>query len=125
MKIITAYRVRSKETMDILSEDATQPAISRDGKRVMYVTLSAPQINELWLSDVDGRNKVRIATGHELSTGSWAPDGFHLSFFESGVIGADKAYSVGADGRGLRQIPSIGAMPIAAIVWSQDQKSIY
>ena len=37
----------------------------------------------------------------------------------------DKAYTVGADGRGLRQIPSIGAMPIAAIVWSHDQKSIY
>ena len=40
---LTAYHVHSKESTDIVSEDATQPTISPDGKRVMYVTLPAAQ----------------------------------------------------------------------------------
>src|SRR6202167_1121662 len=35
---LTAYNVRSKQSVDIASETATQPSISPDGKRVMYVT---------------------------------------------------------------------------------------
>src|SRR6202050_702351 len=38
---LTAYDVHSKESKDIASEDATQPIISPDGKRVMYITLPA------------------------------------------------------------------------------------
>ncbi len=45
---LTAYHVQSKESTDIVSEDATQPAISPDGKHVMYITLPAPKRNELW-----------------------------------------------------------------------------
>ena len=36
---LAAYHVQSKESTDIVSEDATQPIISPDGKRVMYITL--------------------------------------------------------------------------------------
>ena len=80
---LTAYNVHSKESTEIVSEDATQPIISPDGKRVMYITLPAPQKPELWVSDIDGGNKVKIATGEDLVTGTWAPDNFHLSFEES------------------------------------------
>ena len=66
---LTAYHVHSKESTDIVSEDATQPIISPDGKRVMYITLPAPQRTELWVSDIDGGNKVKIATGEGLGTG--------------------------------------------------------
>jgi Tol biopolymer transport system component len=51
---LTVYDVHSKESTDIVSEDATQPAISPDGERVMYMTLPAPNRNELWVSDIDG-----------------------------------------------------------------------
>jgi serine/threonine protein kinase len=120
---LTAYHVHSKDSTDILSEDATQPAISRDGKRVMYITLPAGRNHELWVSDLDGGNKVKIATGDQsLSTGTWAPDNFHLSFFDPGA--ASKVYIVGADGSGLRQLPPIGGAPINP-VWSPDQKTIY
>ena len=105
---LTAYHVHSKESTDIVSEDATQPAISPDGKRVMYITLPAPQRTELWVSDIDGGNKVKIATGEALGTGTWAPDNFHLSFDESGAGAGAKAYIVGADGSGLRQLPRTG-----------------
>jgi serine/threonine protein kinase len=122
---LTAYHVRSKESTDIVSEDATQPAISPDGKRVMYITLPGPQRNELWVSDIDGGNKVKIAAGESLGTGNWAPDNIHLSFFEWGASAAEKAYIVGADGSGLRQLPPMGGKHFAAVVWSHDQKSVY
>jgi Tol biopolymer transport system component len=121
---LTAYHFHSKESTDFVSEDATQPIISRDGKRVMYITLPAPQRNELWVSDIDGGNKVKIATGEHLGTGTWAQDNFHLSFEEAGAGAGAKAYIVGADGSGLRQLPPMGGRPINS-VWSPDQKSIY
>ena len=120
---LTAYHFNTRESMDIVSEDATQPAISLDGKRVMYLRLPAPQRTELWVADIDGRSKVRIATGDEsLSTGSWAPDNFHLSF--AGGAGGSKVYIVGADGSGLRQLPQMGDS-VGSSVWSPDQKFVY
>jgi serine/threonine protein kinase len=122
---LTAYNVHSKESTDIVSENATQPTISPDGKRVMYINLPAPDRRELWVSDIDGGNKVKIAIGGEqLATGTWAPDNFHLSFFEVGAGEGDKAHIVAADGSGLRQLPRTGG-PVWNPVWSPDQKSLY
>ena len=121
---LTVYHVHSKESTDIVSEDATQPAISLDGKHVMYITLPAPQRTELWVSDIDGGSKQNLATGVDLGTGNWAPDNFHLSFVEdAGSVGA-KAYIVGADGNGLLQLPPMGGMALTT-VWSSNQKSVY
>ncbi len=120
---LTAYHVQSKESKDIVSEDATQPAISPDGKRVMYITLPAPQRREVWVSDIDGRNKVKIATGDDsMSSATWAPDSFHLSFV--GGAAGSKVYIVGADGSGLRQLPRTGES-VSNSVWSPDQKSVF
>jgi Tol biopolymer transport system component len=116
---MTAYHVNSKESKDIVSEDATAPAISPDGKRVMYIMFPAPQRSELWVSDIDGGNKKRIATGQDLATGAWAPDNLQLSF-----VDASKVYIASADGGSLRQAPPIGIRPLGA-VWSSDQKSVY
>ena len=121
---LTAYRVHSKESKDIVSENATQPIISRDGKRVMYITLPAKDRNELWVSNIEGGNKVKVATGEALWTGDWAPDNFHLTFCETGAGAVAKNYVVGADGSGLRQLPFTGIGPMNSI-WSADQKSIY
>ena len=118
---LTAYHVRSKESMDIVSEDAAMPAISRDGKRLMYITL---QRGELWVSDIDGGNKVKIASGGNLGTSAWAPDNFHLTFVESQGGAESKAYIVGADGSGLRQLPPTADI-VLGLVWSPDQKSVY
>jgi serine/threonine protein kinase len=117
---LTAYHVHSKELTDIVSEDATAPVISPDGKHVMYITLPAPQRQELWVSDIDGGNKVKIAAGESLGTGTWGPDNLHLSFEESGA----KAYIVGADGSGLRMVPPTQNF-VWGSVWSPDQKSLY
>ena len=122
---LTAYHVHSKESTDIVPEDASQPTISRDGKRVMYVTLPASGKNELWVSDVDGGNKVKIATGEHLGTGSWTLDNSHLSFEESAEGGASgRGYIVGADGSGLRELRPVGGEPVDPL-WSPDQKFVY
>jgi serine/threonine protein kinase/Tol biopolymer transport system component len=121
---LTAYHVHSKESKDIVSEDATQPVMSKDGKLVMYITLPAPQRTELWVSNIDGGNKVKLAIGESLGTGTWAPDNFHLSFEETGTGAADKVYVVGADGSGLRQLPQT-ADGVQNSAWSPDQKTIY
>ncbi len=121
---LTAYHVHSKESTDIVSEDATQPIISPDGKRVMYIALIAPKRNELWVSDIDGGNKAKIATGEHLGTGTWASDNFHLSFEETGAGAGAKTYIVGADGSGLHQLPPTGGNTLNS-VWSPDQKSLY
>jgi serine/threonine protein kinase/Tol biopolymer transport system component len=121
---LTAYHVHSKESTDIVSENASQPEISLDGKRVIYTTFPAHDRNELWVSDIEGGNKVKIATGVSLGTGRWAPDNFHLSFQVYGASAGAKAYIVGADGGGLRQVPHTGDI-IWNSVWSPDQKTIY
>ena len=123
---LTVYHVKSKESRDIVSEDATQPIISPDGKLLMYITKPGPQTDELWVSGIDGGNKLKLATGESLSldTGTWASDNFHRSFWER-VSGAnDKGYIVGADGSGLRQLPRSG-VNVQAMVWSSDRKSVY
>src|SRR3984885_2028118 len=65
---LTAYHVHSKVSKDITSDDASQPIISRDGKRLMYITLAGDR-TELWVSDIDGENKLKIASGESLGTG--------------------------------------------------------
>ena len=121
---LTAYHVHSKESTDIVSEEATQPIISPDGKRVMYITLPAADRSELWVSDIDGGNKVKLASGESLNTGTWTPDNSHLSFWEAGTSAGEKGYIVGADGSGLRQLPRTGDN-LHNFVWSPDQKFVY
>src|SRR6202167_4026943 len=121
---LTAYNIRTKQTTDIASENATQPSISPDGRRVMYVTQPARDRNEVWTANIDGSNPVRIATGESLATTTWAPDSFHLAFVvsQNGVI--DKPYTVGADGSDLHQIPwSRGT--VFTVLWTRDQKTLY
>jgi serine/threonine protein kinase/Tol biopolymer transport system component len=121
---LTAYHVHSKESTDIVSEEATQPIISPDGKRLMYITLPAADRSELWVSDIDGDNKVKLASGESLNTGTWTPDNSHLSFWEAGTSAGEKGYIVGADGSGLRQLPRTGDN-LRNFVWSPDQKFVY
>ena len=121
---LTAYHVHSKESTDIVSEDATQPIISPDGKRVMYITVPAPQRTELWVSDIDGGNKVKLVTGESLGTGTWASDNLHLSFHEARAGAGAKSYIVASDGSGLRQLlPPVDSVWYS--VWSPDQKGVY
>ncbi len=121
---LTVYRVRSKDFTDVVTEDATQPSLSRDGKRVMYVTRPEMGRREVWASGLDGSNRIRLATGSDLTTGFWSPDGSLLSFVENEAEGKGQTYIVAPDGSGLREL----ALPAAATdseAWASDGKALY
>jgi serine/threonine protein kinase/Tol biopolymer transport system component len=119
--LLTAYNVRSKQSTDIASENATQPTISPDGKRVAYITLPTKDRNELWVSNVDGSNRLKLASGRAMGTGTWTPDSSHVLFMEEAP---DKAFIAAADGTGIHEIAWNG-QAIQAMMTSLDQKSIY
>ena len=121
---LTAYDVHSRKTTEIVSENATQPIISPNGKRVMYITLVAKDRNELWVSNIDGTNRLKLATGKSLWTGDWSADGSRLTFCETEANSSAKNYIVAVDGSGLHQLPPLGNGPMNS-VWSPDQKYLY
>ena len=106
---LTVYRPQTKQSFDLTNEEATQPALAWDGRHVMYITLSGnAQQGDLWASDVDGNNRVKITSGTELITVTFTSDASRLVFAVS-EGGKTKIYIVKTDGTGLRQIPWSGA----------------
>ena len=122
--VLTAYNIRTKQSTDVAADNATQPSMSPDGKRLMYITTPEKGRTELWVQNLDGSNKVKLATSHSLGTGFWAQDSFHLFFLEEQTDTTDRAYTAAADGSGVHQIPWSGGV-LQALMPSRDQKSIY
>jgi serine/threonine protein kinase/Tol biopolymer transport system component len=117
--LLTAYYVRRKERVDIASEDASQPIISPDGRRLSFVKFLGGGKSEVWVSDIDGTHQSKLAVSGGLETGNWSPDSTQLTFFVEG-----RAYVVRADGHGLRQFEPVEG-EIGYIAWSADAKSLY
>jgi serine/threonine protein kinase len=121
---LTAYNTRNKQFTDVAAENATQPAISPDGNKVMYITVPARDRNELWVADIDGGNKTKIATGESLATGFWSPDSSLLSFISEKPGSPDKPYIARADGSGMQPLVWSGGT-VQALQFSPDQKTVY
>jgi serine/threonine protein kinase/Tol biopolymer transport system component len=119
---LTVYQLQSKSTTDIVSELATQPTLSRDAKRVMYITIPEPQNTELWVSDTDGNNRTKLASATSLSAGDWSPDSPQLDYVQGGDV--DRHYIVNWDGSHLRELPR-SLEHIESSAWSRDGKDLY
>jgi Tol biopolymer transport system component/predicted Ser/Thr protein kinase len=122
---LTVYNTRTKESVDIAGENATQPTLSRNGKRLMYVTLPSRDRNELWVADIDGSNKTRLAQGFSIGTGFWSPDDSRVSFFTEEPGKETKLYLVHPDGSGLQTLKWMNAAAVQAVAFSADQKSVF
>lgn len=120
---LTAYHPESRQSVDVASENSTQPAISPDGKRVMYLKLLGPSQGELWVSDLDGSNKTRLADSGDFDTGSWMRDGSKVGFEDRNPQGS-QGFVVGADGRGLHEIEKTPDLS-GFLIWSADDKAMY
>ncbi len=107
--LLTVYHPQTKQSFDLTNEDATQPALSWEGRRIMYITLSGnAQQGDLWVSDIDGNNKVKITSGTALITVAFTSDSSRV-VFSATEGGKTKIYIVKTDGTSLRQIPWSGA----------------
>ena len=105
---LTAYHPRTKQSIDVVSEEASQPWISWDGRLVMYITLSGnAQQSDLWVSGIDGSSRTKITSGTALITVIFTSDNSRLVFVGS-EGGKLKLYSVKLDGTDLRQLPWSG-----------------
>ena len=105
---LSVYNTQTKQSSDILQELATQPALSWDGRHVSYVVLSGnAQEGDLWVSNIDGSNRVKLASGTGLVTAAFNSDGSRFMFGIS-ENGAQKFYIIRSDGTGLRQLPWSG-----------------
>ena len=71
---LTLYRVSSKQFSDIVNEDATQPTLSNDGLHLAYITTLERGKSELWISDLTGNNRLRLASGSRMETLAWSND---------------------------------------------------
>jgi serine/threonine protein kinase len=120
---LTIYHTATKQTFDLVSENATQPVLSWDGRRINYITLNGSGHQDLWVSDLDGNNKVKLTTSASLVTLAWSPDGSHLAFEDVGPT-ESKMYIVRSDGSGLRQVPWTG-VNIGWAIWDPDGKTVY
>jgi Tol biopolymer transport system component len=106
---LTVYHSKMKQSQDLVSEEATQPVISWDGRHVAYIILSGnAQQGDIWISDLDGGNRVKLASGTSLTTSAFSSDSSKFMFSDR-ENGAEKVYIVRSDGTGLRQVPWAGS----------------
>jgi serine/threonine protein kinase len=120
---LTAYHPRGKSSNNIVAENASQPTISLDGRNLMYIKFLGGSKEEIWVSDIEGRNQVKLASSGTLSTGTWSPDGSQLSFFDN-TGGESKTFLAGADGSGLRHTEHVEGA-VNWLIWSADMKTLY
>jgi Tol biopolymer transport system component/predicted Ser/Thr protein kinase len=122
---LTDYNTRTKQYVDIAGENATQPVLSRNGKKVMYITAASGDRNELWVADVDGNNKARLAQAVSIGTGFWSPDDSRISFFTEEPGKDAQLYVANPDGSGMHLLKWRSATAIQALGWAADQKSMF
>ena len=78
---LTLYRVASKQFSDIVAEDATQPEFSNDGRHFAYITTPERGRSELWVSDLSGNARLKLASGSNLETLAWSNDDTQIPLF--------------------------------------------
>jgi Tol biopolymer transport system component len=121
---LAAYHSRTKESVDLVTEDATQPVLSADGRYVAYLRLNGDENQqELWVSDIAGKEGIKVGAPGDLLTLSWSRDSSQFLFGD--VAGGNaKVYVVNRDGSNMRQIP-IPAAFIGEGAWSPDGTTVY
>jgi serine/threonine protein kinase len=123
---LIAYNVKTGSSTEIFSELSTQPIISPDGKKVLFLKIIEPfRAVELWVSDLDGKNQSKLASAAMLGTGMWSPDSSHVSYFSfENAHERNKGFVSTLDGRNVIEIKGIDGN-IQNISWSIDAKTLY
>jgi Tol biopolymer transport system component len=119
---LITYDVKTQKQMEISSTDSSQPVISPNLKKVMYLKY-LPNGMELWISEINGMNPIRIAEGLSMNAGEWSPDSLHVHFI-SYTADEGKLNTADVNGQKITPIWSFqGAYRWS--IYSSDGKSIY
>jgi serine/threonine protein kinase/Tol biopolymer transport system component len=125
---LMGYNVKTGANTEISSELASQPIISPDGKHVIFIKITDPRSGtgqEIWVSEIDGKNPLKLATAAGVGTGLWSSDSYRVVFFAAEKLGENnKAFVTGIDGRGLMPI-QLTNESISNVSWSYDGKNLY
>lgn len=123
---LMAYNVKTGASSEIVSYLSTQPIVSPDGRRVVFVKMPEPgALRELWIADIDGRNAMKLASGNSIGTGLWSLDSKQVTFMATEKAGeANHGYIVGVDGQNLTPIGKVEGS-VQNLSWSADGKTLF
>lgn len=119
--MLMTYSAKTGTTQQIQEGVISQPVISWDGNRVMYILFQPHGNDELWVSNLDGSNKKRLASMRGLNTGDWSPDGTMLGFEQNP---GGKGFVARTDGGAVTELGKAGDQVIN-IAFSPIEKRVY
>lgn len=94
---------RTVAAQDAITE--LEPALSTDGRRIAYVSLTASQSN-IWLVQADGAYPVALTVDGGSTSPAWSPDGSKIAFV-SDRTGSNDVWIMNADGSGQRRVTTL------------------
>ena len=107
-------------------QTATDPQISPDGKKIVYVRRFADPMTDkryanLWIISVEGNDQRPLTTGNHMDTSPrWSPDGTRVAYL-SDADGKQQIYVRWMDSGQTARITNLEQSP-DAIAWSPDGK---
>ena len=123
--LFAAVTPKRLELSDIFQlENASEPQISLDGKRIVYTRHSADIMKDtrpsnLWIVNFDGTGHRPLTSGSFAeSTPRWSPDGSQIAFL-SNRDGSFQIYRLFLDSGQVAKLTNVMESP-AGIDWSPD-----
>jgi serine/threonine protein kinase/Tol biopolymer transport system component len=121
---LVAYNVKNGGTNEVVSELSSQPMVSPDSKHLLFIKL-AGESQELWVSDLDGKNPLKLAVAAQVGTGFWSSDSTRVTFMaREKEESVSKAFVVSIKGTNLIPI-QLGNESVSNVAWSIDNKTLY
>jgi len=119
---LVLYRVTTKQFSDVVSDDATQPEFSNDGRHFAYITNREAGKYEIWVTDLDGNHRLKLVSGNRLETLAWSNDATKFLYAEVDKREM-KLYVIDADGKNLHQLPWVGNF-VGFAIWEPGDQSV-